>query len=170
MNQKEYRYTPEKRDSGEKLLCFLLLIAALIAFYLSNTFLSFRLAGQVLAVILLFFFIQITTRYLLTQVDYLLQGNDFYIITRQGKKEKRVGSLEITPDCKFFTQKEWEKEKKNHPAGHRFSYCQNLFSAEKHYLICPEGENRFLVLCFEPDSILSKQIKEYIKPSEEDTL
>lgn len=150
---KNYLCKPKRNDRSTKTICFSLLILSVLSFYLSARFPLFKAIGQLLSVLLLLLFVQITTKYLLTDYRYGFEDGSLLLSSRQGKKEKNLGSLPLQNTCMLFDQKAWLEEKAKHKITHRFSYCQNLFPKKPYYLLSPEGEG-FVLLVFEPDETL----------------
>ncbi len=160
---KNYLCRPQKKDRAAKGVCLALIVGSAIVFYLSTLFIVIKPVFQFLSVMMLLAFIQITTKFLLTEYRYGLEEENLHLSSRQGRREKNLGFLTITKDTLLFDEKTWKKKKKEFKITHRFSYCQNLFSQNKHYLLSPE-ENGFVLLVFEPDEILVSLLKERILP------
>ena len=158
MNHREYRQSFAQKKPKETVFCLLLLAVSLLLYALASFFSSFSLVGKILAVVFLILFIQITNQFLLTDLSYFFQNGNLFLITKQGKKEKRVGSLELDSDCRFFEEKEWKQAKKEYRIQSRFSYCGRLFHENNCYLLCssPEGQ---ILLRFQPDETMADLIR-----------
>ena len=116
---------------------------------------------------MLLLFVQITTKYLLTDYRYGFEEGCLVLSSRQGKQEKSLGSIPITSESLLLTRKEWEEKKKDkhkRPAK-SFSYCQNLFPENPYYLLTPEGDG-FVLLVFEPDKPLLALLKKEIQSNQ----
>ena len=163
-----YLCLPEKKDGVTKVLCLFLLLFSVASFFLSEKFFSWKAALQLLSVILLLLFIQITTKFLLTQYRYGYENATLFLSARQGKREKNYGSLPVTSACRLLSGAEWKRERKAFHLSQRVSLCQNLFSANACYLLAPDGE-KYVLLIFEPDENLLRLLREEIKPKKSDT-
>ena len=160
---KNYLCRPQKKDRTTKLLSLALLVGSAIVFYLSTYFSGIKAILQLISVIMLLIFVQITTKFLLTEYRYGLEEENLYLSSRTGKREKNLGYLSITKDTILLDEKAWQEKQKEYKITHRFSYCQNLFAKNKYYLLSPE-ENGFVLLVFEPDEILVSLLKERMLP------
>jgi len=164
MNGPEYRQEPDKRSPMDGAVAVISLALALIFSLLASGFPSFKALGNLLTAALLIFFIQITTRFLLTEITYLYHRDNLFVLSRQGKKEKRLGSLEINEACFLFEKDLWMKEKPRFSLSHKISYCHHFFSPQPCYLLCPEPSgNRFVLLVFEPDETLKTILRNKIE-------
>ena len=165
-----YSCKPEKKDGETKWICLILLVLAVAVFYLSDLFGSLRAAGQLSAVVLLLLFVQITTKFLLTQYEYVLEDDTLYLSSRQGKRLKNLGGIPITKRC-ILLERTKETKAATPRTAKRFSYCQNLFPAKSYELVSRDGEG--LSLIFEPDealvTLLSDLIEEKKKELEEES-
>ena len=112
--------------------------------------------------LLLFLFIQITSKFLLIRYTYSLEEDTLYLFSRQAKKVKDLGSVPLKADTLFFDEAEWKTKKKNYPPKLSFSYCQNLAPEKSYYLLIPD-EDRWIILHFEPDETLACLIREILE-------
>ncbi len=160
---KNYLCRPCRHDRGTKALCIALIFGSAICFYLPTLFPHFKAIGQLVSVILLLFFIQITTKFLLTEYRYGLEEGNLYLSCRQGKREKNLGYLPIGENTLLYDKDSWQKNRKQYRIGHKFSYCQNLFPKKAYYLLSPEENGSFVLLVFEPDETLLSLLKETIQ-------
>lgn len=161
MNQ-SYLCKPQRKKGEMQCICIILLILAVAVFYLSDLFGIFRAAGQLSAVILLLLFVQITTKFLLTEYEYVLEGSTLYLSSRQGKKVKNLGGIPITVNSVLRSCKTKKNETLERSVKKRFSYCQNLFPAGSYELLCHDGEG-YVSLTFEPDETLVALIQNQIE-------
>lgn len=161
MNQ-NYICRPVRKDKKAKALCLALLIASVLCFYFSTLFPGYKGILQIISFLLLFPFLQITSKYLLTSYQYGLEDGVLLLSSTQGKRTKNLGSLPLNGKCLLLTEKQFENRKDSFSITHRFSYCQNLFSEEKTYLLAPE-ESGYLLLVFEPDETLISLLENLIK-------
>ena len=157
MNQ-NYICRPEKKDPKAKALCLVLLIASVLLFFLSTLFPAFKGILQIVSFLLLFPFMQITSKHLLTSYQYGLEDGVLLLSSTQGKRVKNLGSLPITKDMTLMTEKSFLAKKESFLIKHRFSYCQNLFSDGKYCLLAPEEEG-YTLLTIEPDETLLSLLK-----------
>ncbi len=163
---KNYCCQPKKESRNCVILCIALLFLSAAAFFLSTYMAAFRALGQMATVIFLLLFVQLSSKFLLTEYFYTLEENALYLSTRQGKKKKNPGHVPLSADVKLFTKKEWEEKKETFSVRQRFSYCQNLFSENECYLLFPQEET-FVLLVFEPDETLRSLLQEKIKEIKE---
>ena len=160
-----YSCKPEKKDGEAKWVCLILLVLAVAVFYLSDLFGYFRAAGQLSAVVLLLLFVQITTKFLLTRYEYVLEDDTLYLSSQQGKRIKNLGGIPITKRCVLL---ERTKEKKaTRGTAKRFSYCQNLFPVKSYELVSGDGEG--ISLIFEPDEVLVTMLSDLIEEKKRET-
>lgn len=164
-NQQQYRCVPRRKGKRVAVLCGALLIFSAVAFYVSAFLQAFRAAGQLFSVVLLLCFVQLTTRYLLTSYEYILQGGTLSLYQIRGKNSKQMGSVRLTSDCRLFTGAEWEKEKKSYPVKFRLDLSQNPVSEEKRYLLFP-AEGDFFLVVIEPNAAFLKCIEKEIAQTE----
>ncbi len=160
---KNYLCRPNRCDRVTKILCIALVFSSAISFYLSTLFPAFKAIGQLISVILLLFFVQITTKFLLTEYRYGLEEGSLYLSCRQGKREKNLGFLPITKSTLLLDKDTWQKSGKQYKIRHSFSYCQNLFPKKAYYLLSPEEDGSYALLVFEPDDTLLLLLKELIQ-------
>ncbi len=167
MKQNFYVCRPKKQSFSAIVFCLGSLVFAVVSFYLSAILPAFRALGQLLSVVLLLLFVQITTKFILTEYRYQWEDGRLYVMSLLGKKEKGLGSLFVTSDCYLIPKKEWKAARTRGtvpPSRQRFSYCQNLFPKDAFVLVCPEevmGEDCALI--FEPDEILLELLKSVIE-------
>ena len=102
-------------------LCLFLLIAAVLCFFASTRLLYARAFLQLVTVVLLFFFIQINLKFLLTEYRYLLENGGVSLYARQGKKERYLGCVLLEEDVLFLSRGSLEKQKKELRIRRRFS-------------------------------------------------
>ncbi|MBR2616133.1 MAG: hypothetical protein IKC69_05590 [Clostridia bacterium] len=158
-----YRCAPVRRSNREKLLCLGLLVLAFASFFAANHLGHFRAVGHLFAVCFLFFFIQITSRYLLTSYFYTLEEGTLYLSQRQGERVKDLGGIPIKKEqTLLLTEKEWKAKKKDYPVKIYLSYCQNLAPTAPYRLLAQDSE-RWIVLSFEPDETLIALLKEELE-------
>lgn len=162
MNE-NYICRPRKKDGKAKALCLGILITSVLAFYVST------LSGglwkgflQIISFLLLFPFMQITSKYLVSTYQYALENGVLLLSCQSGKRVKNLGSLPITRDTLLFKKKDFETKKENFVITHCFSYCQNLFSEEKICLLAPEDKG-YLLLTIEADETLYSLMENLIK-------
>ncbi len=165
MKTTSYCCKPQKKTGPAMVLCVVSLALAVILFYLSNLFEAIRAAGQLISVLLLLLFVQITTKFLLCEYCYHYEEESLKITTMQGKRIKTLGTIPISPEAHLFYKEEWKEKKNDFSIQNRFSYCQNLFP-EKEFVLLVPGEKGYLLLCFEPDETLVSVLKEQMKKSE----
>ena len=163
-----YSCKPKKKEREAKWICIILLILAFTVFFLSDLFDYFRAAGQLSAVVLLFLFVQITTKFLLTEYEYVLEEDTLYLSSRQGKRIKNLGGIPISERCILQQRKKGEGKKNKLPVKKRFSYCQNLFPCNSYELLCYDGEG-MISLIFEPDEILAAMLTERIEKKKKES-
>ena len=156
-----YLCYPKKNNKAGKVLCLFLILFSAASFFLSVRFPFWKAALQLLSVILLLLFIQITGKYLLTRYRYGYENATLFLSARQGKKEKSYGSLPVTSTLRLLTKEDWKRGKKAFPLSQRVSLCQNLFPENPCYLLAPDGE-KFVLLIFEPDETLLTLLREEI--------
>ena len=163
MNQNFYVCRPKKQSTPAILFCLCVLICSVVSFYLAVILPALRAFGQFLSVLLILLFVQITTKFLLTEYYYQWENDRLFVTSRVGKKEKNLGSLFVTPECRLIPKKEWKKALANRecsPSRQRFSYCQNLFAKGAFVLVCPkEAMGEDCALIFEPDEVLVGLLK-----------
>lgn len=155
----DYRCTPKKESRPAVILCAGLLLCAFAAFFAASTLPAGRALGQLFAALFLMGFVYLSTKYLLTEYTYLLEGKTLSLSTLQGKRIRNLGGIPVSAKCRLLTKEEWKKEKKSISLKARFSLCQNLFSNKIYVLLCP-GEEGFTALFFEPDETLFRLLKE----------
>ncbi len=165
MTNQQYRCIPQRKGKRTTVLCGALLILSAVAFYASSFMQGFRVVGQLFSVVLLLCFVQLTTRYLLTGYEYILQGSTLSLYQIRGKNAKQMGSVRLTSDCRLFTEEEWEKQKKTYSVKFRLDLSQNLVSEEKRYLLFP-AETDFLLVLLEPNAAFLECIREQILQAE----
>ena len=156
-----YLCHPKRHNTPEKVICVSLLVTAILSFYFSNLFSSLRALGQGLSAVLLFFFIFFTIKYLLTDYRYAWENGNLILSSRLGRKEKSLGSIPITKDCRLVKKEQWNKGEAKPKS--RFSYCQNLFPPNAFYLVVSDKES--YLLCFEPDETLLALLRSAIEAS-----
>ena len=157
---------PKKDNRKCILLCLALLVSSVVIFFLATrTAAQFRAIGQMLSVILLLLFVQLSNKFLLTEYLYTLEDNMIFFTTRQGKRCKNLGSVSLTENTRFFTKEEWEKEKENITVKQIFSFCQNLSPKNPSYLLIFEN-GAYTFLAFEPDETLSALLRKAEKTVE----
>ncbi|MBR7165036.1 MAG: hypothetical protein IKD18_02045 [Clostridia bacterium] len=166
MNQ-SYSCIPKKEDRKAKVLCFVLFILAVSSFVAASYLPAAKGVGQLFAALLLLLFIQITTKFLLTEYCYHWENDTLYISAKQGGRIKNQGGVPVHSRCILLTAGEWKKTKKQYRIESRFSYLQNLSSPRTHYLLCP-GERGYVCLIFEPDETLFTLLKEKIASVQEE--
>lgn len=165
MNQ-SYSCIPKKEGRKAKVLCFVLFILAVAAFVAANYLPAAKGVGQLFAALLLLLFIQITTKFLLTEYCYKWENGTLSISAKQGSRIKNQGGVPVHSRCILLTEGEWKKTKKQYSIESRFSYLQNLSSPRTHYLLCP-GKQGYVCLSFEPDDTLLALLREKITPASE---
>ena len=138
---------------------------AFFLFFLSIRFPVIKALLQFLSAALLFPVIQISNRFLFTEYRYGLEDGHLLLSSRQGKREKNLGGVPITADMRILDKTEWERDQTKYPLSSRFSYCQNLFPQDPHYLVAEEEKGYFLLI-FEPDEVLLTLLNEEIKSRE----
>lgn len=159
---KNYLCRPQRRDRHTKILAFSLLLLAFVSFFLSSYLKELKALGQLMAAIFLVIFIQITTRYLLTDYRYALEDGQLLLSSRQGKREKNLGGIPVNEKSILLDRDAWRRDKKKYRLSARFSYCQNLFPQKAVYLLTQE-EKGYVLLIFEPDEALLSLLHEQIK-------
>ena len=160
---KNYVCKPKRQDLVTKILCILLIVGSAVSFYLPTLFPAIKAIGQLVSVVLLLVFVQITTKFLLTEYRYALEEGNLYLSTRQGKREKNLGFLPLGEQTFLYNKETFQNAKPKHKISHKFSYCQNLFPKNPHYLMSPEEDGSFVLLVFEPDETLLSLLKEIIQ-------
>lgn len=156
---KSYFTKPARDDKPARLLCLAGIFGSVLTFYLSSLLPLFKAAGQLVSVLLLLGVVWISTRFLLTDYRYRYEDGVLHLSSRQGKREKHLGSLPLPEGLRIFTKAQWQENKKEYKIKNRFSYCQNLFPKHPYYLLCPEEES-YLLLILEPDETLLGLLKE----------
>lgn len=156
-----YVLKPKRNSKSCVSLCIGLLILSAVSFYLSEQTALFRAIGQLISVILLLLFIQITTKFLLTEYEYAIEGETVHFSCRQGRKIKQLGSIILSDRCRLMSKKEFAEQKKKLSISYRLSFCQNLFAPEATVLLCPD-EKGCVAVCFEPDEVFLNLLKECI--------
>lgn len=159
---KNYVCRPKKDNKKCKILSVALLFLSAVSFFLSAYMSSFRAVGQMISVVFLLLFVQLSSKFLLTDYVYTLEEEKLFVSSKQGKRKKDLGYIPLSQSVKLFTKKEWEKKKENITVSQRFSYCQNLFPADESYLLFSQEEKNVL-LVFEPDETLLSLLKERIE-------
>ena len=164
MNEPSYRQPIPPRAKEDFILCAALTGIALISFDISGRIASFSGIGKLICVVLLVMAIQFANQYLLSERVMQYENGFLTLVVRQGKKEKRVGSMEIRSDCRILTREEWKAEKKNRSVKNRFDFSYHLLKGEKKVLLFPEGDLAGTALFFQPDetmlTLLQKRMEE----------
>ena len=109
----EYRCTPKKNARPAVILCTGLLVSSFASFFASSLLPTFRGLGQLVAAILLMFFVYLSNRYLLTEYTYSLEENTLFLTLVQGKRIRHPGGVPITEQSVILTKEEWKWEKRN---------------------------------------------------------
>ena len=157
-----YLCHPKRHNTPEKVICISLLVTAMLSFYFASLFSPLRALGQGLSAVLLFFFIFLTVKYLLTDYRYAWENGNLILSSRLGRKEKNLGSIPITNHCHLVKKEQWDKTEAKPKS--RFSYCQNLFPPNAFYLVVSDKES--YLLCFEPDETLLALLQSAIEASD----
>lgn len=159
---KNYVCRPKKDNKKCVILSAALLFLSAVAFFLSSYTAPFRAVGQMISIIFLLFFVQLSSKFLFTDYIYRLEEETLFLSLGQGKREKNLGYIPISQEVELFSKKEWETKKNDVFVSQCFSYCQNLFPANASYLLFPQ-EDRKVLLIFEPDEILRSLLGEKTK-------
>ena len=140
-------------------LSLVLMISAFLMFLLSHRILFVRALLQLIAVILLFLFIQILIKFLLTEYRYVYERGRLTLFCRQGKKELSPGFIVLESDCVLMDRKSYESRKKELRHCRCYGYCPDPFGKDPHYLLYSEKGGKVL-LVFEPDETLVRILRE----------
>jgi hypothetical protein len=162
MKEREYVCIPAQKGKRPLILCIALLVFSVFSFYWGTLFPQGRAVGQLLAVLFLLLFIQLTNKYLLTEYRYEWREGTLTLSKRQGKRIRFLGSIELKEGYLFLSKKEWKETKDRYPLKNRFSYCRNMATGDASVLLCPDGE-KYLLLLFEPDATLCQILREYLE-------
>lgn len=169
MQNTPIRHSPKRESKRETLICVVLLFLALLSFFLASVLPASRALGQLLAVIFLVFFVQLSSRYLFCSYEYELCGDRFRLDLIQGKRKKPLGTVVLDERAHLFTQEEWKREKGRFRLGHRLSCTANLKSRSIRLLLMPEESGAWLLLSFEPSDEMLVAIEKLIKKQESET-
>lgn len=163
MNEPSYRQPVPPHSRADYILCAALTLVALISFDISGRIPSFSGVGKLICVVLLVAAIQIANQFLLCDRILHYENGRLIPIQRQGKKEKRMGDLLISPESRLFSLEEWKRMKKDYPTKNRLNFCHHLLSREKWVLYVSSDQGEGAVLFFQPDSTLLALLQQKMK-------
>ncbi len=156
---KSYVCTPKKKDRPARMICLGCLVFSVVSFYLATLLPALQALGQLFSVLFLLAVVWISSKFILTQYRYALEGDFLLLSCHQGKRIKNLGTLPLNEPFFLLTKKEWNERKKEFPLKERFSFCQNLFPERACYFLRPD-ERKFILAILETDEALFQLLKE----------
>ena len=149
-----YQQKAIRRGKSALILSAALLAGSFAALIAARFLPQGRAVGQLLAVVGLTFFIQVSNRYLFTEYLYQWEDGTLSFYTLKGKKSHPQGGIPLSEGTLLLSRREWKEKKKDYPLSQRFTYCQNPFSKDLQILLVPTEKERYLAVFFEPDDTL----------------
>lgn len=170
-------YIPPKGKKGKRLSIVLLVIACLGLIGSALLDIRYRVFYQLIALIVYLFSFELLNRYYLTSFCYAVDGKNFIITKRMGKRVQTVCNLSLSTllDIEKAPRTKEEKEAFRRRFGRspiRYNYCQSL-QPKTAYCIFFEFNGKTAEIAFEPNEAMVFYVREKIrleKESEQDII
>ena len=94
---KNYICRPKKESKKCVILSVAILFMSAVAFFLSATMASFRAVGQMISVVFLLLFVQLSSKFLLTDYFYTLEEEKLFLHSYEQGKEQLFSELLLPP-------------------------------------------------------------------------
>lgn len=157
-------HIPQKNKKGKRLSIVFLVIACVGLVGASVLDIRYRVFYQLTALLVYAFSFEILNRYYFTTYIYAVEGDDFIIRKRTGKRTQTVCNLALSTMLAIEKKPKTAEaradfRKRNGRSGIHYNYCQSFLPKEP-YLILFEFNGKTAEIAFEPNEAMVCLLRE----------
>lgn len=159
------KYTP-KKEKGATWICVASVIAIGLLGGTISLDLPYKVLFEVAAFLLCVLTLEMFIRYVLTEYSYSIEGDDFIVMKRVGRRTQYVCNLSLRTAIGLFETRSLQKEKaEESDYGHiqiRYDFCQTIRKSGAYSLLF-EFNDKIAEIKFQPNEEMRSQLQRILE-------
>ncbi|MEA4833122.1 MAG: hypothetical protein VB118_10980 [Oscillospiraceae bacterium] len=162
-----YKFVPDFLPNKVTVFSIMAAVMTGVSLYTASVIQQYKWLFQILAVFFAASFIQLTVRYMLSKMIYILDGNKLVVVKEQGKRAEQLCKIDLSAGIAILSKNEYKSHAKEfgNVAIVR-NFCRNFLPSDAEYLLF-DFSGKLALAIFEPDTEMTVGINNVITDSKQ---